>query len=229
MKYHSAVIITFLFILAPPAQAEDNRCDMSAGRNADTLGIGPEIDYRITPFIGVRTETTIQTINRSFSAVTIGHNGTAKLRSGSFLADVFPFRNGFRFSGGLRIYSNKTWGLAKPGPSTAYTINGKIYSAAQIRMLAANATFASVAPVVTIGYAAQFSRHMVFGIGAGALFRSGVKGNQQVIGGACAPALYSASCRGIMAGIDAEHQADSRNINRYKAYPLVQFKLGLRF
>jgi len=41
--------------------------------------------------------------------------------------------------------------------------------------------------------------------------------------------LHSASCRGIMAGIDAEHQADSRNINRYKAYPLVQFKLGLRF
>ena len=96
-------------------------------------------------------------------------------------------------------------------------------------MLAANATFTSVVPVVTVGHVAQFLRHIRFGIGAVALFRGGANGNQRVIDGTCAAASHSASCRSIMAEIDAEHQGGSPRISRCKAYPLIQVKLGFRF
>ncbi len=229
MKFHYVVIAVFGIALGSPAQADDGSARLRAEMTVGTAASGAEIDYPIAPGIGVRAEATLFPRNPGISSDTMGDFGKVKLQSGSALADVFPFKSGFHISGGVRFFSSKVSAVAKPLAGATYTINGKIYSASQVGMLAANTNLTSIAPIVTIGYAARFSKRLVFGIEAGALLRGGIKANPLAITGPCTSATPSAFCGTIMADLEAERQGLNRDMSRSKVYPLVQLKLRYRF
>jgi hypothetical protein len=229
MKFHYVVFATFGIALASPAQADNNRANLRAHITQDTLEIGPEINYQITPRIGLRAEFSFLTIDSDTIAEKMPYSDKIKLRSGSVLADVFPFKSGFRISGGLRFFRNKTSAVAKPIFSAAYSINGKAYSASQIGLLTANPNLTSIAPVVSFGYATRYSNRFVFGIEAGALFRGSARANPMTVTGLCASAAAPAFCSIMSADLEAERQGLSRDISRSRIYPLVQLKMGYRF
>ena len=113
--------------IASPALADDD-ARLSVGITGGTLGIGPEIGYRLSKNFGVRANASFLSISHNIDSDNITYDGKVKLQSGGAMVDVYPFGGGFRVSGGVRINGNKARGIGTPTGGT-FDINGTSYDA----------------------------------------------------------------------------------------------------
>lgn len=208
-------------------EAKDAR--LKVGVTAGSLGVGPELSYRLSERIGVRGNVTFLSISRNLDAEDLTFDASLKLASGGAMIDVYPFGGGFRVSGGLRVNGNKVRGIAQPDAGATYEIDGTTYTAAQIGTLTAESEIAKVAPALTIGYGGGRSKGFVFGIEAGALFQGSVRIRPLTITGTCAGASPPAACASLAADLEAERQSVNDDISGYKVYPILQLSVGYRF
>ncbi len=230
MHAFRATIVAAIMILAPAtARAEpvDGRWKIAV--TAGTLGIGPEIGYRISDTFGIRANATFFSISHDIESDDILYDANVKLRSGGAMLDLYPFGGSFRVSGGLRINGNKAHGLGQPNDGTSFSINGNTYTAAEIGTLRADTDINSVAPAVTLGWGGSSRSGFVFGIEAGALFQGSVKIKPLTITGICAGANAPADCATLKADLEAERLSVNDDIDGYKVYPILQLTLGYRF
>ena len=101
--------VAFLAMAARPASADlIPGVTLTPELSVGTLGIGPELDARITaiPF-GLRVGGNFFSLSRNVSSDDIEYHGHADLQSGAFTADWYPFWSGLRVSGGIRLNGNK--------------------------------------------------------------------------------------------------------------------------
>ncbi|MCH4151176.1 MAG: hypothetical protein LKF30_04405 [Sphingobium sp.] len=225
----AALWATAVISLSSVANAQDTDARLKLGITAGTLGIGPEVSYRISERLGVRGNATFLSISRDIDSDDITYDGKVKLQSGGVMLDVYPFGGGFRVSGGLRINGNKARGIASPNSGTSYTINGTTYSATDIGTLRADTDIKNVAPALTLGYGGGLSNGLVFGVEAGALFQGSVKIKPLTITGVCAGASPPPTCATLTADLDAERRSVNDDIDGYKVYPILQLSVGYRF
>lgn len=216
MKFHHAIIAVCGIAHAEAVEAEP--VGLSLPQATTELRAGPEIDFRIAPQLGLRAETTFRTIQQAWRA----EPASGRLESGSAVADVYPFKRGFRASLGVRFYGNRAWAILRAAPGAQFLVGGRVYSAGQLRMQGANAGLAVVAPMLTVGYTARISRNLAFGVDGGALFRGS---SNRPLQAACA----ETPCSAAMAALEAERGGMSRDIGRLQPFPLAQVRLGLRF
>lgn len=225
-----AALLSGAALTAAPAAAaqDDEAARLSFGVTGGTLGVGPEVGYRITERIAVRANATFFSVGRDLSSDDISYDADLRLRSGGVMVDVHPFGGGFRVSGGLRINGNRARGVARPNNGADYSINGTNYSASEIGTLTAETGVKTAAPALTLGYAGGRSRGLVFGIEAGALFQGSVRIKPLQIAGSCASA-GAGRCASVQADLEAERASVNADIARYKVYPILQLAVGYRF
>lgn len=228
-RFIAILVTTATLGFSSTADAEDKNARLKVGITAGTLGIGPEVSYRLSERLGVRGNATFLSISRDIDSDDITYDGKVKLQSGGVMLDVYPFGGGFRVSGGLRINGNKARGIASPNSGTSYTINGTTYSAADIGTLRAETDIKNVAPALTLGYGGGLSNGLIFGIEAGALFQGSVKIKPLTITGVCAGASPPPTCATLIADLDAERRSVNGDIDGYKVYPILQLSVGYRF
>ena len=230
IKSRIAIVGILLAASSTAVQAKDgDDARFKVGITAGTLGIGPEVSYRLSERLGVRGNATFLSISRDIDSDDITYDGKVKLQSGGVMLDVYPFGGGFRVSGGLRINGNKARGIASPNSGTSYTINGTTYSATDIGTLRADTDIKNVAPALTLGYGGGLSNGLVFGVEAGALFQGSVKIKPLTITGVCAGASPPPTCATLTADLDAERRSVNDDIDGYKVYPILQLSVGYRF
>jgi len=225
-KLLSLAVVAGAFYSAP-ALAGDGNGHLSVGVTGGTLGIGPEVGYRVNETIGIRANATFLSVSHDISSDDIDYDGKVKLNSGGVMLDVYPFGGGFRISGGARINKNKARGIGQPTGGT-FDINGQSYDASTlVTSVRADTDIKDFAPALTVGYGGGTSSGFVFGIEAGALFQGSVKIKPLTITGQCAttPTL----CPGLAADLDAERQSVNDDIDDYKVYPILQLTVGYRF
>lgn len=226
-KYFVGLLVFGLCSAVSPALAADGG-SASVGITGGTLGIGPEVGYRISNSFGVRGNATFLNIKRDIDSDDINYDAKLKLQSAGIMVDVYPMGGGFRLSGGFRINGNKARGIGTPNDGTSYDINGTTYTAAEIGTLRADTDINKLAPALTLGYEGGQSRGVTFGVEAGALFQGSVKVKPLTITGICAnPA--TAGCGDIRANLEAERRSVNDDIDKYKVYPILQVKIGYRF
>jgi hypothetical protein len=223
-----AALIIAAALGSAPALAKDGEGRVSAGITAGTLGIGPELGYRLSENIGLRANATFFSFGHDIHSDDIRYDADLKLRSGGAMIDVYPFGGGFRISGGLRVNGNKARGTGRPNDGASYTIGGTTYSAAEIGMLHAETDINKVAPALTLGYGGGLSKGVTFGIEAGALFQGSVKVKPLTVTGVCADSSIG-PCAALAADLEAERQSVNDDIDDYKVYPVLQLTLGYRF
>ncbi|MET0239644.1 MAG: hypothetical protein ABW184_07070 [Sphingobium sp.] len=214
--------------LATPALAEDgDNARFRIGVTGGTLGVGPEVAYRLNDRLGVRANATFLSVSHSFDSDDIEYDGKVKLASGGAMIDVFPFKGGFRISGGARINGNRARATAQPSGGS-YDINGTSYTAAEIGTLKAESDIKDFAPMLTIGYGGGTSSGFIFGIEAGALFQGTVRIKPLTYTGTL---LNSSDPRAVLlrADIEAERASVQDDIDDYKVYPVLQLSIGYRF
>lgn len=225
----SFISLAALAAASPALAADDDTGRFTVGVTGGTLGIGPEIGYRISENIGVRANATFLSISHNIHSDDINYDGKVKLQSGGAMLDIYPFGGGFRISGGARINSNKARGIGKP-TNGFYTINGVQYDASNfVTSVRADTDIKDFAPALTLGYGGSISSGFTFGVEAGALFQGRVKIKPLTITGQCATNPAQVGCSNIVADLEAERQSVNDDIDGYKVYPILQLTLGYRF
>jgi len=222
MKFITAIAAVAAASSSLPALAADgDDARFYVGATGGTLGIGPELGYRLSSNLGVRGNVSILSVSHGFDSDDMRYDGKVKLQSGGVMLDVYPFGGGFRVSGGLRINGNKARAIAQPSGGS-YEINGTTYTAAQIGTLRADTDIKNVAPALTLGYGGGLSSGLVFGVEAGALFQGRVK---------IKPLTYTGTLdnAALRADLEAERQSLQDDITDYKVYPVLQLTVGYRF
>lgn len=202
--------------LAVPAFAQD-ASRFTLGVTAGSLGVGPEVTYDINSKLAVRGNATFLSINHDFDTNGLHYSGRADLASGGAAVDFKPFGGGFFLSAGVRYDGNTIKATATP--SAPVKINGVTYTPAQVGVVNAKATFPNAAPTVSLGYNFHPTRHVVFGLEAGAMFMGGAKIGTPTFTGMGVSA----------ADIEAERASLQSKVDKYQTYPILQAKLAYRF
>ncbi len=202
---------------AMPALAQEAGGHLYGGITGGTLGIGPELGYRIGDMFGVRANATFLSVSHGFDSNDLDYRGKVKLKSGGLMLDAFPFGGGFRISAGARINGND--GRVRAMPSGPVTIGNTTYTPAQIGTITGTAETKNFAPALTLGWAGQNRQGFIFGVEAGALFQGKVRLNR-----------FTASTNLIRpADLERERQDLQDDIDDYKVYPILQLTAGYRF
>jgi len=193
----------------------------SVGVTAGTLGIGPEVAYRVSDMFGVRGNATFLSVGRNVQSNDIDYDGKLKLGSGGLMVDVFPMGGGLRISAGARINNNKV--RLRATPSSDVEVGDETYSPAEVGVLSGKVKANSFAPTLTIGWAGGAARGINFGIEAGAMF----EGSPRISDLSATGSL--ASNPDFQASLRQEEQEVEDDLDQYKVYPIVQIALGYRF
>jgi hypothetical protein len=207
---------------ATPAAALVPGTGLSVGVTGGTLGVGPEIGYRLNPLLGVRASATFLGLSGHGDVRDYRYQGHAHLGNFGGMVDLHPFLNGFRLSAGVRsIHANhirirgmatsdQTYGGVTYTPDEAGTVSGKVRAR-------------SVAPIVTIGYARTVLPGLHLGLDGGVLFQGH-------------PRVTSIATTGELATNPAAQDSLSDQVAKlrdrvrdYPYYPVAQLSLGYRF
>jgi len=208
-----------LATIAAPAAAEGH---FSASVTAGTLGVGPELGYRLSESFGVRANAAFLGGYGEFESSSISYRGDIDLKSGGVMADLYPFGGGFRISAGARL--NGSDGKIGAAPAGSVEIGANTYTAAQVGTLRGDIETRNFAPALTLGWGGGFRSGLTLGIEAGALFTGALQvRNFRSEGGTLSnDATFAAD-------LEAERREIQRRSDDYKVYPIVQLTLGYRF
>ncbi len=228
-----AVFAGATILAATPAMAQDEGGHIYAGITGGTLGIGPEVGYRLNERLGVRASASFLGVSHEFDSDDITYDGSVDLESYGAMLDVYPFGGGFRISGGFRINNNRA--KAKATPTDSVQIGDREYFPDEIGTLSTSTDIKDFAPALTIGYAGSNRSGFVFGVEAGALFQGRVGINKVNITGICAPGntdrdeFEDEACEDIVDDLEAERRSIQDDVDDYKVYPILQLTIGYRF
>jgi hypothetical protein len=187
-----------------------------------TLGVGPEVSYRIAPLLAVRGSATFLGVTGHGSTGGYRYEGHAHLANWGGTVDVHPFANGFRLSAGARYTGNdriRLRGMSK----TNVTYGPMVFTPEQAGVITSTIHTRSVSPIATIGYSRSSLSGFTFGLDAGAMFHG-------TPSACCYSATGELSSNPIAQADYADQMAHIRHaIHGYHVYPVLQASLGYRF
>ncbi|WP_414902010.1 hypothetical protein ACMT1E_02375 [Sphingomonas flavalba] len=205
-----------LAALCVPTQAMAEG-QVSASLTGGTLGIGPELGYRLSDTFGVRGNATFLSVSHNFDSDDVTYRGKVKLKSVGMMFDLYPFGGGFRISAGARINGNA--GTVRATPTEDIELNGTSYTPTQVGTLRGKAETKNFAPALTLGYGGGLRSGFTAGVEAGVLFQGKVRLRN-----------FTASGSGVSAAdLEAERMSLQSDVDDYKVYPILQLTLGYRF
>lgn len=208
---------TICLLAGASAHAQSAPGHFYGGITGGTLGIGPEVGYRVNDHFGIRGNATFLSVSHSFDSGDLDYRGKARLKSGGLMLDAFPFGGGFRISAGARLSGND--GRVRANATRSQTVGNRTYTPAQIGTITGDAETKNFAPALTIGWAGQNQSGFIFGAEAGALFQ----GKVRIRNFRNNTGLISA------ADLEAERRDVQDDVDDYKVYPIAQITIGYRF
>lgn len=206
---------------AGPADDTDPDSTFSVAIAAGSLGIGPEIGWRLSDHVGIRGGASFLNVSQSFEPEDVSFDGKIKLNSFGAMVDVYPFGGSFRVSGGARINNNEI--ALSATPNVPVEINGNDYLPSQIGTLGTRADANTFSPALTFGWSGSNRRGFMFGFETGVLFQGAFEIDPLTATGT---ARNDATFR---ADLEAERRSLQDDVDKVKIYPILQFAIGYRF
>jgi hypothetical protein len=218
-----AAVIAVLPLLAQPVSAQEpptpTSGQFSLGVTGGTLGVGPEVGYRVNKTIGVRANATFLSFSHTVKSDNVRYDGTANLKSGGASIDIYPFGGGFRLSAGARGNGNS--GRLHATPMSNTRIGGIDFTPAQIGTITGDAETKDFAPQLTLGYGGTLRRGLSLTVEAGALFQGAVQIRDYRANGSLSNNAM------FIAQLEQERLHVQDTLDKYKVYPIVQ--IGLKY
>jgi len=215
------VAVALLFIPAA------GMADTSIGLRAGTLGAGIEVSHAFGPSFGLRVNVDAFNYSKSVDQGDISYDGKLKLKTGSLLADWYPFANNFRISAGPMYDGNKLGLTGKPTGGT-YTINGVLYQASDVGSLNGQVDFKKTVPYAGIGYGRPI------GTGLSLIFDLGIvfQGTPHTtLTATCGPAAPpgTPTCTQLQNDVAAQKATLDSKVKDLRYYPVLSLGLAYTF
>lgn len=223
-KLLAALVAAMGVAAAAPAVAQDEG-GVSVAVTGGTLGIGPEVGYRISNNFGVRANATFFGISHDAESDGIEYQGDLDLQSYGAMIDLYPFGGNFRLSAGARINNNKVdlVGQAADGDDTI-EIGDEEYDASDVGVVNGRVETDDLAPTLTLGWGGGLTPGLKFGIDAGVMFQGSPKVTQLSTTGTD-PDIQDE----VNASLAEERVEIEDDIDDFKLYPVLQLSIGYRF
>lgn len=208
--------------LAAPAHAIPFAPPITVGVTGGTLGIGPEVSYRVLPMLAVRASATFLGVSGHSTVSDYYYRGHVHLRNFGGTVDIHPFLNGFRISAGARSTDKDRVdfrGMAR----TSQTYGGITFSPDQAGELSGTIRTRSVSPIATIGWTHSTIAGFTFGIDGGVMFHGHPRVDDLTASGQLGSNAYA------QPELARQEQRLRDRVDNYPYYPVVQVSLGYRF
>ena len=220
----SLATLAVLAILAPLAPGEA-RADSTPfyyfGPQISSLGAGLEVGARFNDYLGLRIGANGFVYSFNSSSDDIHYNFDVRLASAGAIADVHPFGNGLRLSGGFRWSSNHVDLAAKP--NGFITVGGTTFSAAEAGAVEGNLDLNNFAPYAGIGYQGRFLKdRLMLALDLGVLFQGQPEVHLEGTGSLRGDPTFEAAVR-------REEQDVKDKLQILRFYPVVALTLSYRF
>ena len=220
-RFAAAALAPLLFL--PGVSSADS----SIGLRAGSLGLGVELSYAVSQRFALRLATDAYTRNFTSTQQDIEYDGKAKLKTISFLADLFPFANNFRISLGVFSNGNKITGTGTPTGGT-FVIDGVTYQASDVGTLDAEVTFKKTVPYFGIGYGRPINSGLSFIGDLGVMFQGSPTATLTASCGGAAP-VGSPQCDAIRSSVANDQATVNEDIKKFKYYPVLTLGLSYTF
>ncbi len=202
------------------AYAQNGTSGLFIAPQVSTLGLGVEAGYRVSDLFGLRGSANFFHLRTDFNVAGIEYSGKVQLRSFGATADLFPFRGGFRLSGGLRLNYNEADISATP--TTNVNIGGTAITPAQVGRLAGRIEPNQVAPYFGIGWEGSiFSPNVYLGADLGVM----LQGTPRV----SLTSTEAMSNPRIRAALERERREVQDEVKGLRFYPVLSVSVGYRF
>ncbi len=216
--------VTLALLGASQGQAQLLRpsTGITLGVTGGTLGIGPEVSYRMNPVFALRGSATFFGLSHNDGIGAYDYRGKLRLRNYGAVVDLYVPLTGVRASVGARVTDNnrirfvgqasgnETFGTVTLTPEQQGTLSGEIRTR-------------SVSPIATIGYTRSSITGLTFGIDAGAMSHGAPKVRNLVATGRLASDPL------VQARRREQEQRLRDEVDGYKVYPVLQLSIGYRF
>ncbi|UAK25369.1 hypothetical protein [Sphingomonas nostoxanthinifaciens] len=212
--FRSVAFTALALLAAAPAFAEGN---LSLSVTGGTLGVGPQLAYRINKSFGLRADATFLAFSHGFNSNDLHYDGHAHLQSAGTAIDIYPFGGNFRFSLGGRENGNRA--SVEAMPTSDANVGGMVFTPQQIGSLLGQAKVRSVAPTATIGFSGKLKRGFMIGVDAGVMFQGMINLSKFTSSTGLIPQTR----------LEQEEASLQRDLSRFKVYPILQLALGYRF
>ena len=226
----SFVSIAAVLVTAPALAASGTGTQVGIGFRAGTLGLGADIDFRISDAFNARIGYSGYSLNRSVTDTDVHYDGKLKLSNPSVLIDWRVLKGGFHLTAGIVASSTKIDAVGQPTSGGTYTINNTVYTGAEIGSLTGNFKFGnSVAPYFGVGFGNVVGKDGHFSVlfDVGAIYA----GTPSIaLTGNCAAAIVGTPvCAQLQADVAAEKAKLAQDLGILKFYPVVGLGIGYRF
>ena len=195
---------------------------VTLGVTGGSLGVGPEITYRVNPLLGLRASATFLGFDAHGNVSDYRYDGHVKLRNFGGSVDLHPFANAFRLSAGVRSTDkNKVRfvGMAR----TSQTFGNVTFTPDQAGALSGSIRTKDVSPLLTAGYAHTTLSGFMFGLDAGVMFHGRPRVTDLVASGQLGSNPFA------QAELARQEQRLRDRVDNYRYYPVVQLSLGYSF
>ena len=205
---------------AQAAHAHNGTSGLFVAPQVSTMGLGVEAGYRVSDLFGLRGSANFFHVKTDLNVAGIEYSGKVQLRSFGATADLFPFRGGFRLSGGLRLSYNEADISATP--TTDVNIGGTAVTPAQIGRLAGRIEPNRVASYFGIGWEGSiFSPNVYLGAGLGVMLQGTPRVSLTSTGATSSPQ--------IRAALERERREVQDEVKGFRFYPVLSVSVGYRF
>lgn len=219
-KAACGVLAAAMLLVAGTATAEEG--SLSVGVSGGTLGISPEVGYRLNRAFGVRVNGGFFDYDRTMDIDDVEYDATLKLKSVGVMADLYPFGGSLRISVGLRSNKNRIDALKDSGVVTIGE-EEEDFDETQYGTMRARASFKKTAPAVTIGYGGELKKGFHVGLEAGVVLQGSPRMSLTSEGGSLS------DDSDFLAILEEERASAEDDARDYKLWPVVQLHFKYRF
>jgi len=214
----AAVLLAASLFAVSPARADDT--NLAIGVHAGTLGYGISLEKPIDDKLAIRVQNGLFSLSANSTSNTVNYNGTLTFSNYATLVDFHPGGGHFRLTAGAVLGNDHINASGTPNGDGTYTINGNLYTAAQVGTLNGQVKLGGFAPYLGIGAGSSHKAGLSFTYDAGIAFRSSTA-SLSATGTGVGTAQFDAD----LAAAQAKLQS---NANYLKTYPVIDIGLSYR-
>lgn len=215
-----ALVTAALFHSAGAAAAEGG--NWSVGVSGGTIGLSPEIGYRVNRAFGVRVNGGFFDYDRTEDIDDIEYEGSLKLKSYGVMADLYPFGGSFRISAGLRSNKNRI-DLLKDEGSVPIGDDDDEFDETEYGTLRGGVSFKKTSPAITLGWGGKLKSGFSVGFEAGVMMQGSPKMTLTSEGGTLS------GDTNFLALLEEERAEAEEDAEDFKLWPVLQLHFKYRF
>ncbi len=214
------LLVLVIFTMTFSAARADG---VSAGVKVGTLGVGPEVGFTFSKYLGARVGFNYLPFSFSGEKGDVDYDFDLNLQSVSAILDLHPFKNAFRVSGGL-FYNGNTLDASGKSSSGKFKIGNHKYPAALVGNLDGNIDFNDFAPYCGFGIDTTFGKSRDFGLTLelGVLFQGSPKVDLSADGPLSGNPIFQRD-------LAKEEEKLKDDLDSFKFYPVISVGVTYRF